>query len=360
MRWFELAKYGQIWDKQYNNRSLISCLETLYELVYKYQRITTQGFKGYPKRYENILKGLEASTRQCIQDIANILEPVFATWLQGHALLSPAIWAEDRIKQWDDIYGHTPEAVAELILTEANVEKNVKNIDPSIVFEKMDYAVKSGEAEVISAWLNDCKNELIEADLENLISDSGNEKTEDQIKEELEQYYKEMDFSEFVNTFYQDDMIQLISALSQFYGLEEILFEFMQFACFPIWYEFWQQRGIDETRDRVENAYKMILQIPNMPFNLAISSINLVINTSHQSGPMLAFISEATGEDSSEIESVMSKLSNMTDFRHWDKQLKEVGSKFPTRKKPSPPMPPLYEPQYDQEPFEPTDQKPPH
>lgn len=45
MNWYYLVKLSAIWDVQYYDDSIISLLEALYELTYKYQRLESQNLE---------------------------------------------------------------------------------------------------------------------------------------------------------------------------------------------------------------------------------------------------------------------------------------------------------------------------
>jgi hypothetical protein len=348
MGWYELVKHGQIWQTNYERDSVGSMLSALYELTYKIQTLQNQGFKGYPKRYDNILKGLENSARQVINDMSDILVPVFENWLSGHALLSPKTWASKRIEECEQVGEDTPESIATALLNGVHYDPNDKmpKIQPSDILENMDDAVRNGQASYVSEWFKIIKSEMLEQDLEANEENNNNEHSDYSMSEEsIRQANEEMTFSDYCSNYFGDNLTDVIAAIADYYPGAEVYKVFFQFGLFPIWYGYWRTKGIDDTRARVEKAYQTLLQIPNMNINQALLNINIVINTAHQTGDMIDYIVDATGEYSRDIKNLMTQLSNQTDFRDWNKQLKGIGSQFPRKNKRFLPPQPLQEPQ---------------
>jgi hypothetical protein len=346
MNWYSRAKFAAtpIWNVQYSRDSISSMLYALYELTYKYQYLQHHNFQGYPKRLENILKQIENSARTVIADFVDILVPVFENWLSGHALLTPRTWATKRAKEWFEINGDSPQSLAEMIESECDMQRLRKKFNISPELHRLDEPVKSGQAPVLHKLFETAKHELIEADTENAFYEANRnqeEIDEEQIQAEIKQRYEEMPFSEYLSTWHGDDLAGFLEAASQMYDLEEICIEFAQFLCFPIWYGFWKPQGIDQTRQRIENAYSMLKSVENQPIGQALATINIVINSAHQTGDMLDYIADVTQDSKGEIRHAMDLLSNATEFEEWDLDLREVGLQLPPKTLPTAPLKPI-------------------
>lgn len=337
MNWYSIVKISAIWDVQYDNTSIISLMEALYELTYKYQRLQTQSFRGYPKRYDNILSRIEQQSRIIIQDISSILSYVFEDWLKKHALLNPRQWAENRVEEHFEINGSSPDEIESALESEVSWIKeqqqqvmtvSYNDIESSISL--LDAPVENGSAPFLSAFFESQKEYMYEESLsDNLSYNEEDEfpKTEEYITKQTRDYYDNLIFSEYMESIHGNSISSLLKEMQEYYDIYEIAVELFEFLCFPVWYGFWQQMGIDETRSRVEQAYHLIGNIENQPIKQAFASINIIINIAHQTGSMAYYISAYTGESEQDIVNVMDHLSNNIPSE-WDSDLQEVGSVF--------------------------------
>ncbi len=313
MNWYKKIKIASIWQVNYRKDSLSEMLYSLYELTYKYQYLQTHNFKGHPTRLQNILKNIESSAKLVIADIVDILQPCFEGWLADHAILSPKNWATKRAEDWEQSSGSSIESIANAILIETD-----KKGDFFAEIHRLDEPINSGQAPVLSKYFETIKNEFADLD-------------ED---ENSSQNYDDMIFSDFYSDFYGgglDQLKEFLKNVSQFYSLKEVFVEILQFVCFPVWYEFWKPQGIDQTRQRLENAYQMIKAIESQPIKQAFVNINIIINTCHQTGDMLDYITNYTHDSKGEIRHAMETLSNSSGFPDWDLDLQNVGLQLPAK-----------------------------
>lgn len=326
MAWYKFLKYSQIWDISYNKESLQKLLPALYELTYKYQTLQKQQFQGYPKRKDNILSGLENKARQVISDIIEILQPTFEDWLEKHALFNPNSWATQRVDECYEINGSNIKGMANQLKYMASGGPNNYTATIPDIIRNLNKAIENKQAPMLSNIFKNIKRDLIEEDKDN--QDPEYKRTEEQIEE----YYNNMDFWDYFETFYQEDLGQFLEDSSQFYDIYELSVEIAQYACFPIWYGMWQPEGIDETRQNVENAYLMIKSVQQQPIHKALATINEIINTCHQTGDMLEYICERTNDYPAEVFRTMSYLSSMNDsspeIQKWNQDLREIGSQI--------------------------------
>jgi len=341
MNWYSRAKFAAtpIWNVNYNRDSISSMLYALYELTYKYQYLQHHNFQGHPTRLQNILQQIEGSARTVIADFVDILVPVFENWLSGHALLTPRTWATKRVTEWFEIDGDSPQSLADMIASECDIHRERKKFNISPELHRLDEPVKNGQAQVLSRLFEAAKYELIEADTENAIYENNrnpdDQRDEEEIEAEIKQRYEEMSFSEYFDTWYGGDLATFLEMASQTYDLQEICIEFAQFLCFPIWYGFWKPQGIDQTRQRIENAYNMLKSVERQPIGQALATINIIINSAHQTGDMLDYITDVTQDSKGEIRRAMDLLSNATEFEEWDLDLREVGLQLPPKNAPT-------------------------
>jgi hypothetical protein len=338
MKWYNLAKFAAIWNVNYNIDSICEMLTALYELTYKYQTLQIYPFNGHPRRKENILRATEQNARQVIYDLSGILIPVFENWLSSHALLSPIRWAEKRLEESVDAYDVDPENLASLISDLCNIHREKRNFNITPYLPQMDEPVRSGAAKTLSLFFNQAKRDVAEADLENALYennrlDPSEQRSEEEITQEINSRTEEMEFSDYLSDYYSDDLETFFQHVSQFANIEEMAKEFLAFLCFPIWYGYWQPQGIDDTRKRIEITYELLKQIDSQPITQALASINIVLNTAHQTGDMLDYISEVTNESVKEIRGTMDSLSIATNHSQWDKELSAVGVVYPQQQK---------------------------
>lgn len=341
MSWYNLAKFSQIWNVEYRSDSVQSCLESLYQLTYKYQQVQIQRFKGYPKRQENILIGLEKQARQVIASLVDMLIPVFEKWLENHALTNPKAWAANMMRIQDESDGSSPAAIVDMIngFSYGGVggPRDRHKVDATYVAEQLDFPIKNRQATAFAQWFHHAKVDIREADEDN------REEEDMRSEEQIEAYYRDMDFSEYFSTYWNNDWETFLTRAAEFTDIHEFAAEIAEFALFPAWYEYWQQQGIDETRDRLEKAYQMLKQVTSQPIGQALATINIVINTCHQTGDMLDYIVEETNDNKASLYRAMNNLSGLThsspEMKAWNKDLRQVGTNVPRPPKPITPKP---------------------
>jgi len=101
----------------------------------------------------------------------------------------------------------------------------------------------------------------------------------------------------------------------------EVLRELYKVLVFPLWKEHWIKRGIDYTRDNVQEVYDSIKSINYEDLGNTSATINIALNTAHQNGSMIDYIEELTGEDG--LKSVLDELTAGTYKAGWDEELKK-------------------------------------
>lgn len=341
MNWFRLAKFGQIWNVEYHTDSLEACLSALYQLTYKYQQLQIHKFKGHPKRHENILLGIEQRARQVIQDTINILEPAFSKWLAQHAITNPVAWGTNHIDQQFEMAEGSPDALGTMFnnFTLWPGENRKIVIPPDAVAEHLDAPLRNGQMPYLAQWFKAVKAEMAEGDKEN------QGELDTRPEEQIDEYYEQLDFSDYFAEFYENNWVYMMEQIAQHQDIYEVAKEIASYGLFPEWFGYWRSVGIEQTRENVEQAYALIHQLKSQPIDKALANINIIINTCHQNGDMLEYITEETSESVSHLKEVMSYYSNLSDsspeMKDWNKQLRGVGTKFPVVRRPKQPTEPI-------------------
>ncbi len=320
MNWYQPFKIAQIWQVNYDNTSMSSMLSALYEVTYKFQTLKKQPFKGLEVRQNNILSNLESSARNIISDIVNILQPVFENWLKNHALNDPISWADAQMRMSED---QNEEYWGNLFNNYGidSMQGAIKT-DSIDVAENVEEAINSKKAPFLTAIFLREKSDLKELNEEN---------NQEADKDLEDRYIDEMTFSEFFSQYYESSWVTFLEYISNNgYNIHQAIRETCAFGLFPIWYGYWRTAGIDYTRNNVQKAHDMLYNVLNQPIEQALATINIVINTSHQTGEMLDYITEVTSDSKSEIYRTMTYYSNMQprDYKAWDMDLQEVGSQY--------------------------------
>jgi hypothetical protein len=309
-----------------------------------------EGSSSFSPRHINIIENVEESLQKIISKIKPVLTTVFSTWLRGHALTDPEIWAERRVEEAAQYNESSREKISAALVEYKDYLHNRQQwlqygqkVDwPSILRELFNSA---GDLNSIPS-LQEIKNryqddwrESLEVELE----DSGLEDFNDQQGTDFETEEAAM---EYVNNYEVDDYMffdlysnedSLIGELEMFGNVDNFTKEIYQNFVFPQWYRYWRAKGIDETRKNVEASYKMMLEASSIKEN--ITAINVAINTYHQSGSMMDKLTEygavsEGGDFEDDLESelayteIMSLLSNLSKGKYteeWNKELKDIG-----------------------------------
>jgi hypothetical protein len=340
MNWYKIAKdlskFSQIWsyqpekedfDEYSEERTFSSKIKEMYELEYKYSMMKNNVFVGNPQRKENMLSQLENKLRDVLIEIRKQLLETIGKWLTSHALLSPRTWAESRIKEYDDL--SSAEQFQSMISEYSKYSGTNSN---------------NGFTEMLNKSLNNLENYPSLKDfLYNSVLDSYMEIQKQEAYDDLEDFNDHYgtsfdnvdDAANWVddNAQISSDMIDssfqgssdLFAESAESYGdLEEICLEFYTNLIFPLWYEYWSNEGIDETRETVETIYNN-LENSSSDIGQFIASVNMGLNAVHQTGKMVNYLSEDTGDW--EIERTLSYASEGNFVNKLNKELRMVGVK---------------------------------
>lgn len=115
-----------------------------------------------------------------------------------------------------------------------------------------------------------------------------------------------------------------LAQIGNYVDTNQLLKEFYQNMVFPVWYNHWKEQDIDKTRKQIEQIYKALYKSTSL--NDLMTHINLALNISHVTGPMLDYLENDTGSDN--LKKILDSLSQGEDIPKWNKELKMVGVKI--------------------------------
>jgi hypothetical protein len=115
--------------------------------------------------------------------------------------------------------------------------------------------------------------------------------TEDEVEFAIRERFEEMELQEAMEYFDPDFDSLLRNADPD--DTESFLIAFAEYMVFPVWFDYWQPQGIEETRNRIEQM-TMKLQNPNQDLNRAFADVNIALNIAHQTGDMTEYIENVT------------------------------------------------------------------
>jgi hypothetical protein len=109
--------------------------------------------------------------------------------------------------------------------------------------------------------------------------------------------------------------------------MDEFLVECYSQLVFPLWYSYWNERGIDKARDTIEKIYRLMESSSDIGGK--VSAVNLALNAVHMGGSMLDCV-----ENSGLVDirgDLVKELSDLTDGKYipeWDSSLRDIGVKI--------------------------------
>lgn len=339
--------------------TFLQYLKMLYEIEFKYSFLKSSDvfinpmdigtqFTGMPKRRENILRGLEQKAKEIIPKIIDPMKWTFEMWLASHALLEPKIWGKMRTKGIMKIDGDDYENILSSIFLEfTELFKDPSESHKYYWDQKERFKVfnnfmieiyrslRAGEMPVFASALEEIKELLVQDAMVNTEAEvSEGHMTEEEAKEEIERY-KNMRSDDILEEYMIGDTENLAGLLEKIEeynagDTDDILAEIYSSTVFPYWYAHWKHRGIDQTRARVENAYKTLLAAQSAPISQALMNINIALNTQHQTGSMLAYLAQRVGVGEQTLRNALEIFSNhmTSEIIKWKKELMEIGVKM--------------------------------
>jgi hypothetical protein len=305
--------------------------------------LTTRPFKGNPKRLENIIKKTEETLWNVIEQVKIPLIETFDHWLKNHALLDPQMWADQRTNERDETYNFSdPYEIGQAfdnMLFEYKRYKHpnfdyrdnqslgynniffeflrdvMSNINNLPVFKSLGIRYLEGYKEML---IDDLSSEGFKSFGERMGQNFNS-------PEEAQNYINNLDIDniDIYDYIYDADIFKNSLANS---GVDPfaLISELNQHIIFPLWYDYWKQQGIDETRENIENIFNRLNG--NTDLKNTIANINLALNASHQNGSMLDYLEEKS--QSGDLKGLLDSLTEGKNVKKWNKQLREIGVKI--------------------------------
>ena len=284
-----------------------SLKKNLYEL-YKWDYLVDT-LKAHPKsqfdrRYEGVIKLIYSGIESLIQEIKKAIEPIFATWLEHHAITSPHDWATNRYSDFEE-YG--------------NGMKNLEFIKSEYVRYAVDTHVITKDVDADWKGFNDAiqKNTKVLKFLEKYLQQSlvdliSQAVTYEDLKGNLPGIFAII--REWGEEEIWPNILKSVDDKKLFILLNEELI-------FPLWYKKWVEKGLLDTIANVEKQYQILQNIANEPASQQPKLMNIIINTAHQTGKMTDYIADKYDIDTEYLH----YLSNIpqTEIDKWIAELKK-------------------------------------
>lgn len=334
--WYGLYKISQIWSYK-GAGAFEDNLMAIYEFEYKYAMVNSK-LNAHPQRKQNILNNLKAAFADSAKNVVGVLLKTFNNWLDNHALLDPDKWATQRTNEAKRLEDDGESNVLEGMLWEyeRSINPNPKNHQIAPVEKRFDDFIQLAFANIENtpSFKSFLENIILPEQraylMNNLESDGLKEFNASswkkfRSKQQAEKYIENLtlenvdldelfflfmpDFETFKNTLY--------NSISKY----DVLQEMYKVLVFPAWRDHWVSQGIETTRKNVEKVYISLNSIDYSNMGNTSATINSALNTVHQSGSMLDYVEEETGED--DLKSVLDRLTNGFHNSDWDEELKE-------------------------------------
>jgi len=294
-------------------------LETIYEWEYKKYKIE-QSLGINPKRKDNILSIIEVNLNKVLNKVGEDLLKVFDKWLETHALLSAETWARSRL-----IDSHDEEFSLNMVedeyyryLDEIG-EKDQHDFKKEFFLDNLKYFKNIFEEE-IEYTIQSLNEEL------DYFKETEDEESYKNTKENIE-YLENLnldnpqELEEYIDTYWYFDSENLDPIIKEHPDIQEMIKNFYEKRVFPLWFDYWEQQGIVETRETIEEIDYELKNLKNKSLKDKIVTINIALNTSHQTGSMLDYIEE---EHYNVDKFLLDELSNK-DTTEWDEDLAKMG-----------------------------------
>lgn len=291
-------------DSIYFEGNFPDLLEDLYKFEYTYSMIRNNSFSGNERRKANILQHVERVFREVLEEVRNVLVAVFEEWLSHHAITDPNTWARDRVLGQDHsdvtfedrfyylaeeygryVYPHLFDIVKKYEFALQDILQNNEMEEPlwDLMGGKEQFVDELVQTEM-DEWSSYPEDITERYDLE---ADA----TEDEVEFAIRERFEEMELQEAMEYFDPDFDSLLRNADPD--DAESFLIAFAEHMVFPVWFNYWQPQGIEETRNRIEQM-TMKLQNPNQDLNRAFADVNIALNIAHQTGGMLDYVENVT------------------------------------------------------------------
>ena len=333
--WYKRIKYAQIWYVE-SDGSFQDELFKMHKLEYELFMIREKPFSGLPQRKENIIKKVEKELKNAMKNVKGRLIRLYEEWLVNHAILEPEKWAEQRAIELAEAESIEQRFAGAITEYETYAYKKGERIGISFdqsfreILDKISQNIEAFPSlkNLLEVMAQDYKDNVMKVDAYDDLEDfNENYRTNFIDPQQAEQYIDNMtaddmgfDLMEYISSGGWKDFL---SFMEENADMEQFLREFYKNMVFPVWYAHWKEKGIDETRENIENIYKELIE----PHNLKEESIiiNRALGAAHQSGEMLDYLEEEISEKSGDIKNLLDNFTKGTDVPVWDKELKTIG-----------------------------------
>ncbi len=309
-------------------------LKDCYKLEYVYSMLKNKPFKGAEARKKNILRNVTRELQDVIATLGAVLKNIFDEWLSKHALNEPYAWAKERVSSgWDNGFEFIWENTVAEYMQYSPEFQNVKRQPGMFTQVERKFVNKIMQDPSLQELVWDLvggKDPYVDQETEFLLEEWRDDPaevterlglpeaaTEDEIRDAAyDRVVENLDITEYVNSitdyFYNADPE----------NVERFLIAVNEQFVFPLWFDKWEQEGIVETRENIQNISN---QLGNPPEDLGkrYALVNLALNASHQTGAMLEHIQEYTGSGS--LKYVLDSLSAGEFTKELDPILREAG-----------------------------------
>jgi hypothetical protein len=316
------------------SNDLLDNLETMYEWVYKYNKIKDFAQKANPKRLKNIFKEIEKRIKPVLDNITTSLSDVFSNWLANHALNDPERWAYSRVNELE-----------ESGLDLAEIVKSLKAEYERYAYSD-DFAIDAiAESDELKNYLEEYKTELIDNEKATLYDeyDYDFDNPPDEIDEDYEEDIQQLlssiesleetefnhweDCKDFIETFYGESVDDFFDNLNYDYFGNNLALEISEKVVFPVWFDHWKNEGIVQTKNNIEKI-SIDLEKSERERDLSkrMMTIHIALNTQHQTGGMIDYIEneyDVSKRDLDELSSMGNKGSKV--MQKWDKEVGMMG-----------------------------------
>jgi hypothetical protein len=336
------------WDSQDNppgySGDIEELLKDFYRLEYVYSSLKNKPFSGNEKRQQNIFNRVKASFKSVAEELREVFVGVFEEWLSKHAITNPGQWGQARVykENWDDMHSMVDSMVWEYYRYKDGGKWHLSLRDKfsdfsEKVFEALfrlpevsnfSFEALGGE-DAVSSEVQMYVEEY-ESDPEETLERLGLslELSVDSVEQEIERVVRaQMSDPEYVvdriSNFGFTEFVNMLENTLGVNGLQELIAIGYEKLVFPLWYSFWSEKGIDDTRARVFKATADMKSAKTLEEMYA--AVNVATTVSHQSGEMLEYVEEYTHPQSGGLSKLLDELTAGEFTEGVDVDLREVG-----------------------------------
>jgi hypothetical protein len=310
-----------------DNKPFSSNVYIMYNLEYKYHILKNSRIVANPKRLENMFNNVKENLIKATEYVQGILLNTMGEWLSSHAILSAKTWATSRINNLFEQEMSDSE-IFEIVLSEYDRyrPKSQQTDEYRDLFNNLLANINN-----FPTFIEGINTNLVDNEKYNMQQEFDTNKKEFKQNYQLKSNKEAQAFIDNISIkdidifAYLDSPTLFVDFFSEIGTFVDIMIEIYENLVFPNWYNFWKKRGIDETRQNVQNVYDNLKQANHTNLGNLIAWTNAALNVSHQNGSMLEYVSQDTGEDY--IQDLLDSLTEGKYISNWNQELYDVGIK---------------------------------